>query len=300
MPAPVDSTAETAADDAAETAANEAEPVVVGRTGAGSFQLHLDVFEGPFDLLLSLISKRRLDVTLVALSQVTDEFLGYIRSHEGNWDLDTASEFLVVAATLLDLKVARLLPSADVDEEDLALLEARDLLFARLLQYRAYKDVVDVFVRRMGDASQRFPRAVGLEERFVGLLPEIQLGVTPAEFAELAARAMEPKPPPIVDIGHLHAPVVSVREQAAILAQRLRSAGLATFRSLVADCPDTMHVVGRFLAVLELYREGMVSFDQVAPLGELHVRWTGSDEAEISANLDDSYGVASEDGQADD
>jgi segregation and condensation protein A len=269
--------------------------------GAGGFQLHLANFEGPFDLLLSLISKRRLDVTLVALAQVTDEFLSYIRSYDGaesSWDLDTASEFLVVAATLLDLKVARLLPSAEVDEEDLALLEARDLLFARLLQYRAYKDVVGVFVAQMATAGRRFPRTAGLEEQFVGLLPEVQLGVDPVEFAALAAKAMEPKPVPIVDVGHLHAPVVSVREQAAILAERLRGSGTATFRALISDCPDTMHVVGRFLALLELYREGMVAFDQVAPLGELHVRWVGAEDAGEIA-VEDSYGALSEDEDVD-
>jgi segregation and condensation protein A len=259
--------------------------------GKSGFQVHLDVFEGPFDLLLSLIAKRRMDVTLVALAKVTDEFLAYIRSHGDDWDLDTASEFLVVAATLLDLKVARLLPSAEADEEDLALLEARDLLFARLLQYRAYKDVVSVMRVLMDSAALRYPRLVPLEEQYVGLVPEVQLGVTPAEFAELAARAMAPRPVPVVDIAHLHAPVVSVREQAAILAERLRAAGSATFRALVADCPDTMTVVGRFLAVLELYREGAVAFDQVAPLGELHVRWVAGESwtAERVGNLDAEY-----------
>ncbi len=263
----------------------------VNSLGNSGFEVHLDVFDGPFDLLLSLIAKRRMDVTLVALAKVTDDFLVYIRARGNEWDLNTASEFLVVAATLLDLKVARLLPSAEADEEDLALLEARDLLFARLLQYRAYKDVVSVMRVLMDTASHRYPRLVPLEEAFVGLLPEVQLGVTPAEFAELAARAMAPRPSPVVDIGHLHAPVVSVREQAAILAERLRAAGSATFRALVADCPDTMTVVGRFLAVLELYRDGAVAFDQVVPLGELHVRWVAGESwaPEHVRNLDAEY-----------
>ncbi|HEX3706243.1 MAG TPA: segregation/condensation protein A [Mycobacteriales bacterium] len=260
--------------------------------GKGGFEVHLgDVFEGPFDLLLSLITKRRLDVTLVALAKVTDEFVGYIRDRGDDWDLDTASEFLVVAATLLDLKVTRLLPSAEADEEDLALLEARDLLFARLLQYRAYKDVVAVVRMLMESAALRYPRLVPLEPQFAGLLPEVQLGVGPQEFAELAARAMAPRPVPVVDIGHLHGPLVSVREQAAILAERLRGTGTATFRALISDCPDTMTVVGRFLAVLELYREGMVAFDQVSPLGELHVRWVGGDVASVELNeeIDSEY-----------
>jgi segregation and condensation protein A len=265
--------------------------------GKGGFEVHLDVFEGPFDLLLSLIAKKRLDVTLVALSKVTDEFVGYIRERGDAWDLDTASEFLVVAATLLDLKVARLLPSAEADEEDLALLEARDLLFARLLQYRAYKDVVDVIRTLMDSAALRYPRLVPLEPQFAGLLPEVQLGVGPQEFAELAARAMAPRPVPVVDIGHLHAPLVSVREQAAIIGERLRGSGAATFRALISDCPDTMTVVGRFLAVLELYREGVVAFDQVTPLGELHVRWVGGEgpSPELGEEIDSEYDVVDAD-----
>ena len=289
--APVDTEAP-----ASDAVAEGAQPDSAG-LGKGGFEVHLDVFEGPFDLLLSLIAKKRLDVTLVALSKVTDEFVSYIRERGDDWDLDTASEFLVVAATLLDLKVARLLPSAEADEEDLALLEARDLLFARLLQYRAYKDVVDVIRTLMDTAALRYPRLVPLEEQFVGLVPEVQLGVSPKEFAELAARAMTPKPVPIVDIGHLHAPLVSVREQAAILAERLRAGGSATFRALISDCPDTMTVVGRFLAVLELYREGAVAFDQVSPLGELHIRWVGGDgeSVELAEDLDSEYDVVEDD-----
>src|SRR5487761_1233963 len=135
-----------------------------GSSGPGGFEVHLDVFEGPFDLLLALISKHKLDITEVALSQVTDEFIAYIRQRSGGWDLDQVSYFLVVAATLLDLKAARLLPSGEVeDEEDLALLEARDLLFARLLQYRAYKEVAAIFAARMAAETQRHPRRVPLE-----------------------------------------------------------------------------------------------------------------------------------------
>ncbi|HWA64772.1 MAG TPA: segregation/condensation protein A [Mycobacteriales bacterium] len=270
----------------------------LARTG---FEVHLDVFEGPFDLLLSLIAKRRLDVTLVAIAKVTDEFVAYIRSRGEDWDLNTASEFLVVAATLLDLKVARLLPSAEADEEDLALLEARDLLFARLLQYRAYKDVVEVIRVLMDSAAHRYPRLVPLEERFANLVPEVTLGVGPIDFAELAAKAMAPRPVPVVDIGHLHAPLVSVREQAVFLAERLRAGGAATFRALVADCTDTMTVVGRFLAVLELYREGVVMFDQVTPLGELHVRWVGGDgpAPEFATAIDDDYDTAADEASAD-
>lgn len=252
---------------------------------ASSFHVHLEVFEGPFDLLLSLIARKQLDVTLVALSQVTDEFLAHIRAHGDAWDLDQASGFLVVAATLLDMKVARLLPSAEIeDEDDLALLEARDLLFARLLQYRAYKQLAAIFADKISAESGRYPRAVPMEPAFAQLLPEVLLGVDPQRFAELAARAMVPKPAPVVELGHLHAPKVSVREQAVLLAERLRVVGTATFRALTADCESTLVVVGRFLALLELYREGAVSFEQLAPLGDLHIRWVAGEEvaAELS------------------
>ena len=247
-----------------------------------TFEVHLGVFDGPFDLLLGLISKRKLDVTEVALSQVTDDFLAHIRAYGGEWDLGQATEFLVVAATLLDLKAARLLPSGEVeDEEDLALLEARDLLFARLLQYRAYKEAASVLAGRLSDESRRFPRHVGLDSQFVGLLPEVLLGLGPAEFAALAARTLTPRPVPTVSLAHLHAPTVSVREQAALVIARLSQVKVATFRSLSSDSPDTLTVVARFLALLELYREGSVAFEQVSPLGELLVRWTGGGQTGV-------------------
>jgi segregation and condensation protein A len=251
------------------------------------FHVHLDVFDGPFDLLLSLIAKRRLDVTLVAIASVTDEFISYIRFAGDDWDLDQASEFLVVAATLLDLKVARLLPSADEDEDDLALLEARDLLFARLLQYRAYKEVAALFSDQMAQAARRFGRDVALEPQFADLLPEVVLGIDAAALADLAARAELPRQIPVIDVGHVHSPTVNVREQAAVIAARLRVAGQATFRSLISDCTGTMEVVGRFLALLELYRESVVAFSQIEPLGDLHVRWVGGDDADVS--IEDSY-----------
>lgn len=245
--------------------------------GAGGFRVHLEVFEGPFDLLLGLIAKHELDITAVSLSKVTDEFIAYIRQMGHAWDLDQATEFLVVAATLIDLKAARLLPAADVeDEEDLALLEARDLLFARLLQYRAYKQVASIFAEMLEGESRRHPRDVSPEPRFAGLLPEVLIGLGPQQFAAIAARALTPKPPPLVSIEHLHAPTVSVREQAGVLSERLRRTGTSTFRALVADCSATIEVVARFLALLELFREALVSFEQVAPLGDLLVRWTGT------------------------
>ncbi len=248
--------------------------------GSAGFEVHLDVFEGPFDLLLGLISRHKLDITEVALSQVTDEFIAYIRALADGWDLDQASYFLLVAATLLDLKAARLLPSGEVeDEEDLALLEARDLLFARLLQYRAYKEVAAVFAGQMSVQGRRFARRVPMEPEFAELLPEVLLGLGPAEFAAIAARALAPRPVPVVSTDHLHTPQTTVREQAAILARQLSQLGRATFRRLSADCSGTYEIVARFLALLELYREGSVSFDQVAALGELYVTWVAGDGA---------------------
>ncbi|HEX8779598.1 MAG TPA: ScpA family protein [Nocardioides sp.] len=252
---------------------------------APAFAVRLDNFEGPFDLLLQLISKHKLDITEVALSRVTDEFIAHVKALGKEWDLEQTTSFLLVASTLLDLKAARLLPQGDVeDEEDLALLEARDLLFARLMQYRAFKDVASLLSRRLGDEARRHPRQVGLEERFATLLPEVLIGIGLDEFARLAARALEPKPVLEVSLQHIHAARVSVKEQAALVVDRLRRSGTITFRSLVGDSPDRLTTVARFLSLLELFREGVVGFDQVTPLGELTIRWTGTDEGEIEIN----------------
>ncbi|MBT3151772.1 segregation/condensation protein A [Streptomyces sp. CHD11] len=244
--------------------------------GDGRFTVRLANFEGPFDLLLQLIAKHKLDVTEVALSRVTDEFMAYIRAMGSDWDLDETTEFLVVAATLLDLKAARLLPTAEVeDEADLALLEARDLLFARLLQYRAYKRIADILDRRLEEEGRRYPRTVGLEAHHAELLPEVVISIGAEGFARLAVKAMQPRPEPQVYVDHIHAPLVSVREQAGIVVARLRELGEASFRALVEDTDDTLTVVARFLALLELYREKAVALDQETALGELTVRWTG-------------------------
>ncbi|HWM37729.1 MAG TPA: segregation/condensation protein A [Streptomyces sp.] len=257
----------------AEEAQKDEEPPDDGR-----FKVVLDNFEGPFDLLLQLISKHKLDVTEVALSKVTDEFMAYIHAMGPDWDLDQTTEFLVVAATLLDLKAARLLPSAEVeDEADLALLEARDLLFARLLQYRAYKEIAGIFARRMADEAHRHPRTVGLEPHHAELLPEVAISIGPEGFARLAVKAMQPKPKPQVFVEHIHAPLVSVREQAELVVARLRELGEVSFQQLTEDAPDTLTVVARFLALLELYRERAVSLDQEEALGTLMVRWSGQE-----------------------
>lgn len=258
---------------------------------AAGFRVRLDNFEGPFDLLLSLIGKHRLDVTEVALHIVTDEFISYTKELGERADLDHTTEFLVVAATLLDLKAARLLPSGEVeDTEDLAMLEARDLLFARLLQYRAYKQAAEIFSALEGSALQRYPRAVSLEERYVTLLPDVTLGVDAQRFAEIAAATFRPKPIPTVGLGHLHVSPVSVPEQAMVILGRLRTGGVGqwtSFADLVADCEVPVLVVARFLALLELYREQVVVFEQPEPLGDLRVGWTGAEASATLARSDD-------------
>jgi len=265
---------------------------------AGGFQVHLDNFDGPFDLLLQLISRHKLDITEVALSQVTDEFIAHIKAAGTAWDLDQTSQFVVVAATLLDLKAARLIPSGEVeDPDDLALLEARDLLFARLLQYRAFQRVARYLATTLEAESRRFPREVGMEPRFARLLPEVTISIGPARLAALAAKAMAPKQANVLSLAHLHAPAVSVREQAMVVVERLRQQRAMTFRALTSDSSSMLTTVARFLALLELFRDGAVAFEQLTPLGELTVRWTGGDDGEwvISDEFDEARDTSEED-----
>lgn len=266
-------------------------PVVETTTeGTPGFRVTLDNFAGPFDLLLSLIAKREMDVTEVALSAVTDDFLSYLHDVDAGADLDQASGFIVVAATLLDLKVAGLLPQGElVDAEDVALLEARDLLFARLLQYRAFKVAAQWFAEHGEAEARRHARSVRLEERHRVPAPELAWTLSAADFAALAARALAPREEPTVGLDHLHAPVVSIREQAAIVVSLLRGAGTVTFRELVAGVEQKGVVVARFLAVLELYRTAALTFEQLEPLGELSLRWTAeswSDESLAALGAD--------------
>jgi segregation and condensation protein A len=255
-----------------------------------AFSVHLANFEGPFDLLLQLISRHKMDVTEVALSVVTDDFIAYIRALEGSedgWDLEKTTEFLVVAATLLDLKAARLLPSGEIEDEgDLALLEARDLLFARLLQYRAFKSIASIFSERLSREERSFARVVALEAHFSSLLPEVLIGVGAERFAAIAQRVLSPKVTPTVGIAHIHSPLVSVADEAIIIVGELRRTGKSTFRHLISDASSLLVVVARFLALLELYREGVVRFEQVIALGELAITWTGSAEGEIEVSDD--------------
>lgn len=255
------------------------------------FSVSLKNFDGPFDLLLQLISRHKMDITEVAIATVTDEFIAHIKaleSTEAGWKLDHATEFLVVAATLLDLKAARLLPSGEVDDEaDLALLEARDLLFARLLQYRAFKEIATILERRIELQERTFPRSVALDSAFATLLPEVLIGVSPERFAAIANRVLTPKTLPTLSTAHLHLPMVSVAAEASHLVGLLRRQKSATFRSLISDAPNTLVVVARFLALLELYREAQIRFEQVIALGELQITWTGSEAGEV--NVSDEF-----------
>ena len=260
----------------------------VNAASSGAFSVHLENFDGPFDLLLQLISRHKMDITEVSLSLVTDEFISFIRSLEQSgqgWRLDQATEFLVVAATLLDLKAARLLPSGEVDdEEDLALLEARDILFARLLQYRAFKEIAATFADRIALSDKSFVRVVALEASLSALLPEVLIGVGAARFAAIAERVLTPKSSPVVSVEHLHLPLVSVMEESKRVVEALRRSTSLSFRNLIADADTTLVIVARFLALLDLYRQGVLRFNQVIALGELQISWTGALEGEVEVS----------------
>lgn len=274
---------------------------------APAFSVSLENFQGPFEVLLNLIGKHELDVTEVALARVTDEFLAHIRAMRDQWGarvLDETTEFLVIAATLLDLKAARLIPGGETEnDEDVAALEARDLLFARLLQYKAFKQAARAMARRLEEEAVRFPRSVSLEPRFAALLPELVWKLSLEDFGNLARKALEPKPvaPDHVSLTHLHAPKVSVREQAEIIAAMLRGNRPLAFRDIVADADSLGVVVGRFLAVLELFREGLIAFDQAAPLGDLVVRWSaGEKQFDVNAVTDEFDAADEADDETDD
>jgi len=267
------------------------------------FSVHLTNFDGPFDLLLQLISRHKMDITEVALSAVTDEFIAFIRALEisgEGWRLDQATEFLVIAATLLDLKAAKLLPSGEVeDEEDLALLEARDLLFARLLQYRAFKEIAATFNQRIEAFDKTFARVVSLDPALASLLPEVLIGVGASRFAAIAERVLTPKSAPVVAIEHLHSALVSVSEESKLVVEALRKGRTMSFRSLISDASSTLVVVARFLALLDLYRQGALRFNQVVALGDLQISWTGAEAGEIETTDEFDIPVVLEDEETD-
>jgi segregation and condensation protein A len=280
-------------------AINPDTPTATESVSSEKFSVHLNNFEGPFDLLLQLISRHKLDITEISLSLVTDEFISFIRALElsgEGWQLDQATEFLVIAATLLDLKAARLLPSGEVeDEEDLALLEARDLLFARLLQYRAFKEIATTFGERITLQDKAFPRVVALDKALSALLPEVLIGIGVERFAAIADRVLTPKAPVLVSSEHLHMPLISVAEESKGVVEALRRSKSLTFRALIADAGSTLVVVARFLSLLDLYRQGVLRFDQVVALGELQISWVGSETGAVEVTDEFDIPVISED-----
>jgi segregation and condensation protein A len=284
-----------------ETQLNNGDEVITPENPG--FSVHLTNFDGPFDLLLQLISRHKMDITEVALSAVTDEFISFIRALEisgEGWRLDQATEFLVIAATLLDLKAAKLLPSGEVeDEEDLALLEARDLLFARLLQYRAFKEIAATFNQRIEAFDKTFARVVSLDPALASLLPEVLIGVGATRFAAIAERVLTPKSAPIVAIEHLHSALVSVSEESKLVVEALRKGRTMSFRSLISDASSTLVVVARFLALLDLYRQGALRFNQVVALGDLQISWTGAETGEIETTDEFDIPVLLEDDETD-
>ncbi|MCD4557178.1 segregation and condensation protein A [Schaalia sp. lx-100] len=247
------------------------------------FQVTLEVFEGPFDLLLQLIARKRLDITQVALAEVTDEFIAHMQLFP---DLSVTTEFLVVAATLLDMKAAHLLPRdesvSDVSAQD---LEARDVLFSRLLQYRAFRVAAEAIGQRLEAQATSFPRLVPMEDAYAKLLPDLVWACSAHDLARAAADALSHKPP-TVEITHLHDPLVPVATQVDILVNKLRGRGPLTFTDLISDAATQAVVVSRFLAVLQLYRAGAVDFTQNEALGRLLVMWTGG-EQETYVHIDE-------------
>lgn len=243
-------------------------------SSGSTFSVSLGNFEGPFDLLLSLISKHQMDITEISLSRVTDEFIAYLKQLDQDEELEQASEFLVIAATLLDLKIAGLLPKGEVvDAEDVALLEARDLLFARLLQYRAFKEISTWFAASIAREDSRFARSVRLEERFGQAKPELVWTTTAEEFAKIAEEALTPKEIPSVGLTHLHVSKVNIREQAGEVVKLLRAKRKVSFFDLIADVRERAVVIARFLSVLELYRLAAINFTQDGPLADLSLEW---------------------------
>ena len=304
METPVGNSAALVGSDLSSSGIDVASDAIEASAASNEFSVHLSNFDGPFDLLLQLISRHKLDITEISLSLVTDEFISFIRALElsgEGWRLDQATEFLVVAATLLDLKAARLLPSGEVeDQEDLALLEARDLLFARLLQYRAFKEIAATFGDRITLQDKAFARVVALDPALSALLPEVLIGVGAERFAAIADRVLTPKKPALVSVEHLHMALVSVAEESKGVVEALRKSKTLSFRSLISDAGSTLVVVARFLSLLDLYRQGVLRFDQVAALGELQISWIGSETGEVEVSDEFDIPVVLEDSEGED
>jgi segregation and condensation protein A len=247
------------------------------------YEVSTSVFEGPFDLLLHLITSEQVDVYEVSLSRIVDGYLSELDRME-HLDLDVATEFLLIAATLIELKTKRLLPghdNTDLDEE-LMLYAERDTLLARLLECKTFKDAAAQLDRMARIAGRSHPRMAGLEERFIDVAPDILAGVTAVDLAQALVRALTPKPAPRVDLDHVAPIRASVRDALEELVAELPNAGPTTFRRLAAHHRDRLEVIVRFLAVLELYKRGLVDLDQAGTFGELQIAWVGPTDADAA------------------
>jgi segregation and condensation protein A len=258
-----------------------------------SFAVQTPVFEGPLDLLLHLILREQVDLYEVSLSTIVDAYLAQLAQmgELDHLDLEIATEFLLIATTLVALKAARLLPGEeriDLDDE-LSLWEERDMLLARLLECKTFKDAALVLMRMEAQASRSFPRTAGLEDRFVLLAPDPLSSTTPKQLRDAYIRAVTPRPVPRVEIAHIHSVKLSVSEACEELAYELPRLGRVTFRRLTANFVEKVELVVRFLAVLEMYKQGLVDIDQSQNFGDIEITWLGADHARADLQLLDAY-----------
>ena len=269
--------------------APHAAPVPATTSSSGTL-VSTPVYEGPFDMLLQLILREQVDIYEVNLSHIVDAYLAEIERMQ-LLDLDVATGFLLIAATLVELKARRLLPNpADIDlDDELALWEERDMLLARLLEAKTFKDVAQVFSRLADDADQSFPRVVGPDERFADVVPDLLEGTSITSLRNAAVRALTPKPVPVVDLYHVNPLTTTVADAVAELLDELPRAGRITFRRLTADFADRIEVIIRFLAVLELYKQGAVELDQPERFGDIEVTWSADDSFDTESILIDVY-----------
>jgi len=256
-----------------------------------SYEVHTPVFDGPFDLLLHLILREQVDLYEISLSDIVDAYLGELDRME-SLDLEVATEFLLIAATLVELKARRLLPEdpeLDLDDE-LGLWEERDLLLARLVECKTFKDAAGVLRSLSAVAARSYPRRCGpVEEHFLSLAPDLLEKTTPEDLRAAFIRATTPKPVPRVDLSHVTPIKVTVAEAVEELVDELPRSGRMTFRNLTAELVDRIDVVVRFLAVLELFKQGLVELDQSKAFGDLTVIWTGGESVEADSIAIDSY-----------
>jgi segregation and condensation protein A len=255
-----------------------------------SIDVTTPIYEGPFDLLLQLILKEEVDLYEIDLSHIVDAYLVEIEKLQ-SLDLDVATEFLLIAATLVELKTRRLLPgSSDIDlDEEFSLWEERDLLLARLIECKTFKDVAQVFSSLADDADLSFPRTVGPDERFAGMMPDLLEGTSVRRFQSAAIRALTPRVEPIVDLFHVNPIKITVADAVAELIDELPRVGRISFRRLTADLADRIEVIIRFLAVLELFKQGYVELDQPERFGDIQVAWCAPEDASTAGILIDAY-----------